>query len=175
MFKNLKESFPTLTLILAPRRLERVDEVMALFKAKQIQTLLRSEFQRTGPMSYDAVILDTYGELAKTYAIGHVAFVGNSLVPPGGGHSLIEPAAQGLPVLHGPYIENFSDTADSLSRNQLAVAVKDKQALEDTLRVLLQNFGQLAKNASSLLQQYKGASDTLALRIIETLERSPTD
>jgi hypothetical protein len=41
------------------------------------------------------------GELQAFYAASDVAFVGGSLVPIGG-HSLLEPAELGLPILSGP-------------------------------------------------------------------------
>ena len=38
-------------------------------------------------------------------------FVGGSLVPVGG-HNLLEPAAQGLPIITGPNVFNAQDVAD---------------------------------------------------------------
>ena len=54
------------------------------------------------------------GELSRTYAIADFAFVGRSLIEPGGGHNLLEPIAQGVPVLHGPYVDNFQKIASEL-------------------------------------------------------------
>jgi 3-deoxy-D-manno-octulosonic-acid transferase len=47
------------------------------------------------------------------YAAADVAFVAGSLVPIGG-HSLLEPAVLGLPMLSGPHTQNGQDVADLL-------------------------------------------------------------
>jgi 3-deoxy-D-manno-octulosonic-acid transferase len=47
------------------------------------------------------------------YAAADVAFVGGSLVPIGG-HSLLEPAVLGLPVLSGPHTHNGPEIAQLL-------------------------------------------------------------
>lgn len=50
--------------------------------------------------SADVVLVDRVGVLADLYAAGHVAFVGGGFHP-AGIHSVVEPAASGLPVLFG--------------------------------------------------------------------------
>ena len=64
------------------------------------------------------------GELAGVYAMSKVAFIGRSLIEPGGGHSLMEPLANGAAVLHGPYIENIGHAADEARKQGLAFTVK---------------------------------------------------
>lgn len=49
----------------------------------------------------EAVIIDRVGVLADLYTIGHVAFVGGGFHG-AGLHSVLEPAAAGLPTLFGP-------------------------------------------------------------------------
>ena len=58
------------------------------------------------------VILDKLGRLASAYALARAAFVGGSLVPVGG-HNLLEPAAQGVPVVFGPVTHNFLEMAQA--------------------------------------------------------------
>ena len=68
------------------------------------------------PRAGDAVFLvDTLGELQMFYAAADVAFVGGSLVPIGG-HSLLEPAVLGLPMLSGPHTQNCQDIAELLQQ-----------------------------------------------------------
>ena len=54
-------------------------------------------------------ILDTIGELAIAYRLATLVFVGGSFVTRGG-QNVLEPAAQGKPVLFGPHMENFKDS-----------------------------------------------------------------
>ena len=69
--------------------------------------------RRAGPD--DAVyLLDTLGDLQAFYSAADAAFVGGSLVPVGG-HSLLEPASLGLPLLSGPHVHNAPDVAALLA------------------------------------------------------------
>lgn len=102
-------------LILVPRHPQRFDAVRALLRVRRVEFVERSSGAL--PQAGNAVFLvDTIGELQLFYAAADVAFVGGSLVPVGG-HSLLEPAALGLPVLSGPHTENAPDVADVLSRS----------------------------------------------------------
>ena len=120
------------------------------------------------------VLLDTMGELGKLYSIGDVAFVGNSLLPPGGGHSLMEPLAQGVPVLHGPHVENFRQVAEDLKQNDLAIPVKNADEMKTAITSLLENAPQntqLPKMAFSWIKSHQGASRRMADIIMETLKK----
>ena len=52
-------------------------------------------------------LLDTLGELRDAYPCASFAFVGGSLVP-AGGHNVLEPAAEGIPVVVGTEAHNFA-------------------------------------------------------------------
>jgi len=113
------------------------------------------------------------GELARTYAIADVAFVGHSLISPGGGHSLIEPVAHGKVVLHGPYVENVRQSADELKTAGVAMEVKDADAIVDTLNSLLSDTtrqAQLRDKARAFVQNKKGAAREMAGIISNTLK-----
>lgn len=59
------------------------------------------------------IALDTIGELAAAYALAPVAIVGGTLCRRGG-QNLVEPAAQGAQVIHGPAVENVALEAEIL-------------------------------------------------------------
>ena len=105
-YLKLCRKFPKLSMVIAPRRLERVEEVAKYLKKENVKFALRSQIDPRAKLMTNIVLLDSLGELAKVYSIADIAFVGRSLYAPGGGHNLLEPVAQGKPVLHGPYIEN---------------------------------------------------------------------
>jgi 3-deoxy-D-manno-octulosonic-acid transferase len=60
-------------------------------------------------------VVDTIGELEVLYGVCTLAFVGGTLVEHGG-QNVLEPAAQGKPVLHGPSVSNFQQEAALLAR-----------------------------------------------------------
>jgi len=172
-YLKLRRKFPKLSMVLAPRRMERVGEIVKLLEKENVRFVLRSKIDpRSKPMA-NVVVLDTLGELAKTYAIADVAFVGRSLNTPGGGHNLLEPVAQGVPVLHGPYVENFQKVASELKAQGLAFTVSDDQTLFSTVRRLLLHADELPmlrKKATAYVQSKRGSSLEIAKYIVAILK-----
>jgi 3-deoxy-D-manno-octulosonic-acid transferase len=81
------------------------------------------------PAPGDAVFLiDTLGELQMFYAAADIAFVAGSLVPIGG-HSLLEPAVLGLPMLSGPHTHNSQDIADMFEHAGALRIVRSQEEL----------------------------------------------
>ncbi|MBI5495307.1 MAG: 3-deoxy-D-manno-octulosonic acid transferase [Deltaproteobacteria bacterium] len=103
---------PGCRLLWAPRYLEHVDGLMALCLSRGWRVARRSAGAVTCAAA-DVVILDTMGELAAAYALAQVALVGGSWVPRGG-QNILEPAAQGVPVLHGPHMFLAPDQVEVL-------------------------------------------------------------
>jgi 3-deoxy-D-manno-octulosonic-acid transferase len=132
-YARLRDSYPELFLVIAPRDPTRAEEVGALAAARGLTVALRSAgtFQPA-----DIFILDTIGELIDFYALAHLAFVGGSLVKKGG-HNPIEPAAMAIPVLFGPNMEDFSEIADTLIKEGGALEIRDLQQLTKALTDLL--------------------------------------
>ncbi len=169
--RHLIEKHPDLVLILAPRRVERVEEVAALLKKKNFSFSLRSSIEN----SASVILLDTLGELAETYSLGQAAFVGRSLIEPGGGHSLIEPLSHGLAVLHGPYVENIDHVADEAHKHGLAFTVHNADEIKEKVHALLEQKDhriELAEKAKSLIADQQGASEKMAEIILEVLDRN---
>ncbi len=170
-FQKVKAEHPDLTLILAPRRNERINDVISILKRRALEFTKRSEIQPNASHGHNVILLDTMGELGKLYAVADVAFVGRSLIAPGGGHSLIEPVAQGKPVLHGPYVDNVKQSAQELGAQGLAIEVSDAEDMANMVGQYISNEsarGKVAEKAAHLLQVKKGASREMA-EIIQTL------
>jgi len=172
-YLKLRRKFANLSLVLAPRRLERVKEISAYLKKNNMKFALRSKLDpRSSPMA-NIIVLDTLGELAKVYSIANVAFVGRSLIAPGGGHNLLEPAAQGVPVLHGPFFENNQKIAGELKQQGLAFIVADDQTLFSAIRGLLGHPEQLTKirdKADAYVQNKRGSAVEIAKYIVAILK-----
>lgn len=164
--QQLITEHPNLVLILAPRRIERVEEVATLLKRKKISFTLRSSLKQAKTV----ILLDTLGELSKVYSLGQVAFIGKSLVKPGGGHSLIEPLSYGLPVIHGPFIENIGHVADKAHALGLANKALNSKDLKEKVHHFLENKNlKLAEKALSFTNGQKGASEKMAKFISKIL------
>jgi 3-deoxy-D-manno-octulosonic-acid transferase len=115
-FKELAEANPLdhspLRLIIAPRKTERGGELLKLARSFGLNAVLRSSGDALAASRI--LILDTIGELAGCYSLARFAFIGGSLVDEGG-HNPIEAAAQAVPVLFGPHMEDFAEIASDLT------------------------------------------------------------
>ncbi|HOZ49682.1 MAG TPA: 3-deoxy-D-manno-octulosonic acid transferase [Candidatus Hydrogenedentes bacterium] len=136
-WKTLRDAFPDLRLVVAPRHLDRLAEVLAVF---QEPVLLRSA-TKAGTRSHGerVIVLDTMGELVAFYALATVAVVGGSFYPGVNGHNPLEPAALGVPTVFGPYMRNFIDPARVLLECRGAVQVPSPEGLAATLECLLRD------------------------------------
>jgi 3-deoxy-D-manno-octulosonic-acid transferase len=160
---------PRLVLILAPRRIERVEEVIRLLKKKNIPFTLRSSVQHEKTV----ILLDTLGELAQVYSLGQVAFIGKSLIRPGGGHSMIEPLKYGLTVMHGPFIENIRHVTDKAHKLGLTLPVQNSEDIKERVQALLENESlrrELQEKARFFIAEQQGASKKMAQIITESLK-----
>ena len=54
-------------------------------------------------------VADTLGELGLLYRLAGIAFIGRSLLAPGGGQNPLEPARLGCAIAVGPHTGNFTD------------------------------------------------------------------
>ncbi|HET9983634.1 MAG TPA: glycosyltransferase N-terminal domain-containing protein [Longimicrobiales bacterium] len=79
------------------------------------------------------VVIDRVGVLADLYGVADVAYVGGGFHR-AGLHSVVEPAALGVPVLFGPRHRNARE-AEELERAGGGLAVRDAEALEEALRL----------------------------------------
>lgn len=111
-YKRLRATYPRLRMLLAPRHLERLDEVKKAVESADLPCYKKS--QLTPPVPSDGVILlDTVGELSRLYSAATVVFIGGTFCARGG-QNMLEPAALGKPVVSGPSLSNFEEIARTL-------------------------------------------------------------
>ena len=157
---------PGLVLVLAPRHPERFEAVAAMLDQSGVRWVKRSAWSgepkdTQQPLRHaELVLLDTIGELASVYSLASVAFVGGSLVP-AGGHNPLEPAQFGVPIVMGPYYQNFRAIVDDLrAHNAIRIAQPDNfaQVLFDLLtdREAALNLGERARQ---VFAQQAGATE----------------
>jgi 3-deoxy-D-manno-octulosonic-acid transferase len=123
-FVLLCKQLHDIRLVLAPRHLDRTDEVLALIKRCGLSYCQYSK--STLEERTQVLLLDTIGQLNLFYHFSSVAFVGGTLVPLGG-HNLLEPALAGCPVLFGPYCDNQKLGRASLVKYEMGWEVSNAQ------------------------------------------------
>ncbi len=133
----LRQARPDLHLILAPRHIERVPDIVKLFNEP---VRLRTELLN-GNSKNDAkaTIMDTHGELINAYGIASLAVIGGSFDQTIQGHNPIEPAAMGIPSVFGPHMRNFASAAESLVTAGAAVQIDEPIQLHTELETLLRD------------------------------------
>tara|TARA_B100000686_G_scaffold341231_1_gene418300 strand:+ start:792 stop:2072 length:1281 start_codon:yes stop_codon:yes gene_type:complete len=172
VFQRLKQHSKMLTLILAPRHLGRLGNIESLLNSRKISYIKRTKISPKKNLNACVILLNTIGELTDLYAIAKAAFVGKSLIPPGGGHSLLEPLAQGTPTLHGPYIEYQKHTVESIKDEGALFQVNDAGEMEDVLKSILfhNDIGiHAAKSGPDWITSRQGSSEKIAEVILKIL------
>lgn len=132
-FSEVLFRHPNATMVIAPRHLNRVPVVEGILSEAGLSHRKRSVQPEPDSAPVPVIILDSIGELAGVFASADVAFVGGSLRDYGG-HNPLEPAALGVPVLFGPFMQQTG--AKQLLSGGAALVVNDEKELVETLSTL---------------------------------------
>lgn len=145
-YKILKKDYPEIALLIAPRHIERVNEISVLIEQSGFHAIKFSELEKRcdgaikGSTSiYDdnsVFMLDSIGRLSSLFKLATIVFMGGSLVPHGG-HNFIEPALYAKPIITGPYVHNFKYVCELFANNDALEIVHDDNEFATSLRRLL--------------------------------------
>ncbi|MGJ0534235.1 3-deoxy-D-manno-octulosonic acid transferase [Methylocystis sp.] len=151
---------PSLLTIIAPRRWERGVEIVEAARARGLTAALRSQ-EREPRRDVDVYVVDSVGELGLIFRSVGVVLMGKSLLPGGGGQNPIEPAKLGCAILHGPYVENFTEAYGELAAAKAAARVTDAASLARAAQYLLAEPARMRKMgraAAETVERLGGAS-----------------
>ena len=170
LFKNLRKTGPHLILILAPRHLERLEEVERILKKESISWTRKTSLSMDQDRSSgerkelpEVILLDTMGELMNLYSLGTLVFIGGSLVPVGG-HNPIEPLFFKKCVLFGPHMFHFLEISRHLIEAGGAIQVGGKEDLAFHLKRLLSDERarkEIGEKGYQFLQKHRGATERM--------------
>jgi 3-deoxy-D-manno-octulosonic-acid transferase len=167
LYKELRKMDPYLVLILAPRHLDRLEEVERILKRESLSWLRKTSLSPgvdgSDQRQPEVILLDTIGELMSIYSLGTLVFVGGSLVPVGG-HNPLEPLFFKKCVLFGPHMFNFLDISSRLIEAGGAIQVSGKEDLSSQLKHLLSDDGarkEVGEKGYQFLRRHQGATQRL--------------
>lgn len=166
VFKKLKGKYNNLTLLLAPRHINRVNEIENIAKNLRISSIRISEINNR---KRNLIIVDSIGELSQLYSLAKISFVGGTLIQKGG-HNLIEAVLYGSPVLFGPYLTNVKTVSKKLINNNIGFKVNDGKELYNKIDMLLEDNKKLStiKEESELfVKRHSGAIENNLKSIIK--------
>ena len=160
---SLEKDGREFVLVLVPRHPERAEEVAKIADQLGVRCVRRSELDGQSSLLQpgEVLLVDTVGELMDIYSISDLVFVGGSLVPVGG-HNLLEPVSLAVPVLFGPYMNNFREIEALILLHKGGVQVADSAALTETFRQLLDSpvaRTKLGENGAQILSENCGSTD----------------
>ncbi|MBW1899486.1 MAG: 3-deoxy-D-manno-octulosonic acid transferase [Deltaproteobacteria bacterium] len=128
-FSSLKETWPDLLLIIAPRNPERSSTVRRMFSEKKFSSFVLQEVENMEPdKNIDVIVVDRIGMLSTLYAISDISFIGGSFGTEGG-HNPLEPAVYSKPILFGPDMSDFREISMLLLEAGGAKTVSDPENL----------------------------------------------
>ncbi len=132
-FSRIRKSVPSARLLLAPRHVERAEELCRSLESIGLSVL---RYSSRRPRAADCLLLDELGHLASAYAASDIAFVGGTLLP-FGGHNVLEPAISSRPVLFGEFTDTVAGPALDLEQGGGGIRVRNADELAQAAAPLL--------------------------------------
>ncbi len=124
-----------LKIILAPRHPERFEKVREICEIWAREHGLSFErFSDGAGLGSDFILLDAFGELANFYKISNVVILGGSFLRNIGGHSPIEAASFGVPIISGRFFHNQKALYALVQNIALCEANEISNALKEPLK-----------------------------------------
>jgi len=175
VYRGLKGKHQGLRLIIVPRHIERAEALARQIRSLGLPVIRKTALDagRACPEGEEIILVDTIGDLPACYALASCVFVGRSLVKPGGGQNMMEPAALAKPVIVGPHTGNFRPEMAMLGRNGSVLVVSDGRDLEmqcDRLLSDRQAARSLGERARARIVQSQGATEKSFARVQHMLE-----
>ena len=137
MHIRLKEKFPNLITIIAPRHPNRGVDIQNSINELGLKSALRSNDENITDVT-DIYIANTVGEMGLWYDISPISFIGGSLIPHGG-QNFIEPSRSRNAVIVGPLMHNFTDAVNRAKKADAIMQINDTLELEELVEQLLEN------------------------------------
>lgn len=157
--RQLREKYPTLLTVIAPRHPGRGPAIAAIAEAAGLAVGLRSRGDLP-KRDVNVYVADTLGELGLVYRIAPIVFMGGSLASHGG-QNPIEAVRLGAAVLHGPHVWNFAEIYATLDEAHGAELVADENALTTRLAAWLAEPATPAEVADAAAQTMEKLSGAL--------------
>jgi len=154
-----------LKIIFAPHYIDE-NNINRLLKALPVKAARYTQTKKDDVKNYRVLVLDTMGMLASIYKYGDFALVGGGFKD--GIHSILEPAANNLPLFYGPHFEAFPEGADLIEAGGAFEVNNTDDFLEKFLSVYKneENRKKCAEAISQYMQTQKGATAKIVNELV---------
>ncbi|MFM7084774.1 MAG: glycosyltransferase N-terminal domain-containing protein [Hyphomicrobium sp.] len=155
---QLKQKFPEICTVIAPRHPERGNIIYSELTKKGLIVAQRSKKELPDSRT-DIYLADTIGELGAFFSIAEIVFIGGTLVPHGG-QNPIEAIRHNAVVISGPSKQNFADIFNALRNSDALLEVQNIDELIIALDTLLSDqvkYQKMLVNSQRVLADLQGA------------------
>ena len=132
---KLRERYKKLITIIAPRHIQRVNEVKKLCNSYGLGSQILEENDYISG-DKEIVILNSFGVLETFFKFSKSVFIGKSTLQElkeVSGQNPIDAAYCGCKIYHGPFVYNFEEIYEILKNNNIAKEVKSHHDLANNL------------------------------------------
>lgn len=146
-YNVIRRSFPRAKLIFVPRYNDIIPEAESRLDELNIKWIRRSCINALMKNGFAAVLVDTFGELNRMYALASVIFIGGGIVKTSNlayGKNIIEPLVQKKPVFFGPNMNHWVEITAQLKEIYPPLEVRNAEELSEGVIRLFQNERVLA-------------------------------
>ena len=132
---SLKEKFKDIITIIAPRHIERSEDIKSLAEKLNLNVQILNKNDHI-EKDKELIIINYFGALKSYFKYAKSVFVGKSIVKKlknDSGQNPIEAAKLNCKIYHGPYVYNFEEIYKILKDNLISKEIKDYKDLSYNL------------------------------------------
>ena len=164
---RLKEKFKNIITIIAPRHVERAEEISALSNKFNLKVQILGKGEKILKHK-EFIIINHFGVLNNYFKYAKSVFIGKSMIEKlknEGGQNPIDAAKLKCKIYHGPYVNNFYDIYNILEQNKISKKIENFEELSKNLIEDLDDPLKRADKISDSIKnlEHKTLSDTMKL------------
>ena len=151
---ELKKTYSDIKTIIAPRHINRVDEIKLIFENEKLKTQILNENDIIDKSS-EVIIINSFGILQNFFIYIKSVFMGKSMIARlknDSGQNPIEAAKLNCKVYHGPFVSNFKEIYDILKINKISFEITSVNDLTNNLINDLKDPHKKIENKSNNIQ-----------------------
>ena len=172
---KLKKKFDDIITIIAPRHINRVDQIYNLSKKLNLNTQILNQNDRI-LSDKEIIIINFFGALQDYFQYARSVFIGKSLIERlkyDSGQNPIDAALLNCKIYHGPYVSNFDEIYQILKKNHIAKEIKNYNELSLNLENDLKDIQENKRNLPN--QFLKNLSQNILSKTMQTVENFIND
>ena len=138
---ELKKKFEEVITIIAPRHINRVNEIKSLSEKLKLSTQILCQ-NETILENKEIIIVNYFGALKNYFKYAKSVFIGKSMIRKfqfDGGQNPLEAAKLNCKIYHGPYVYNFAEVYKLLETNKISKKINNFEELSKNLSIDLEN------------------------------------